>query len=106
MFEKQLKIRKNLDFWQFAETELLDGLYWEELYNKGRRVTTFKCPITEELANGPCPVPYTDRSERGREVSEPELVQSSHFPLITGTDILRLLVGQTEQHATYSNLQI
>ena len=62
LFEDQLKIRKNIDFWDFAETELLDGLYWEELYNKGRRVTTFKCPITEELANGPCPVPYTDRN--------------------------------------------
>ena len=82
LFEDQLKIRKNIDFWDFAETELLDGLYWEELYNKGRRVTTFKCPITEELANGPCPVPYTDRSDRPQREMNLDLHVNSLLSLL------------------------
>ena len=67
---------------------------WQE---EERRPVSYQFSL---LTGGP------QQREGGREVSEPELVLSSHFPLITGTDILRLLVGQTEQHATSSNLQI
>ena len=61
LFEKQDRIKTNKDFWKFAEDDLMNGLYWEELYNKGRRVTEFKCPHSELLATQPCPVPPTDR---------------------------------------------
>ena len=35
-------MKTNKDFWKFAEDDLMKGLYWEELYNKGRRVTEFR----------------------------------------------------------------
>jgi polycystin 2 len=62
LFENQQKITQAKDFWDFVEGDLLKGLYWEELYNQGRKVTKFKCPSTGILANDPCPVPYTDRN--------------------------------------------
>ena len=62
LFENQQKITQAKDFWNFVEGDLLNGLYWEELYNKGRKITKFKCPSTNILANDPCPVPYTDRN--------------------------------------------
>ena len=63
LFEKQAKVKNNKDFWNFVENDLLDGLYWEELYNKGRkRGTVFVCPSTGDLATSPCPVPTTDRN--------------------------------------------
>ena len=62
LFEKQDRVKTNKDFWKFAEDDLMNGLYWEELYNKGRRVTEFKCPHSELLATQPCPVPPTDRN--------------------------------------------
>jgi len=62
LFENQQKITQAKDFWNFVESDLMDGLYWEELYNKGRKVTQFKCPSTGMLANDPCPVAYTDRN--------------------------------------------
>ena len=34
LFEKQAHVRTTKDFWNFAEEDLLKGLYWEELYNK------------------------------------------------------------------------
>ena len=61
LFEGQASIKTNRDFWNFAENDLLDGLYWEELYNHGRKNTQFICPKTDILANQPCPVPPTDR---------------------------------------------
>ena len=61
LFENQVKIKTSRDFWNFAEEDLLKGLYWEELYNKGRRKTNFRCPSTDELATEPCPVAPTDR---------------------------------------------
>lgn len=62
LFENQQKITQAKDFWNFVEGDLLKGLYWEELYNQGRKITKFKCPSTGILANDPCPVPYTDRN--------------------------------------------
>ena len=80
LFEKQAHVRTTKDFWNFAEEDLLKGLYWEELYNKvgicklcstghappcplpqGRRKTDFKCPSTDVLATEPCPVAATNR---------------------------------------------
>ena len=71
-------MKTNKDFWKFAEDDLMKGIYWEELYNKGRRVTEFRsisflddlmnffilfrCPHSELLATQPCPVPPTDRN--------------------------------------------
>lgn len=46
----------------------MNGLYWEELYNKGRRVTEFKCPHSELLATQPCPVPPTDRLKTSKQL--------------------------------------
>lgn len=43
LFEKQDKVTQMKDFWVFVEGDLLDGLYWEKLYNKGRKVTEFRC---------------------------------------------------------------
>ena len=39
-------MKTNKDFWKFAEDDLMKGLYWEELYNKGRRVTEFRWVVT------------------------------------------------------------
>lgn len=42
------------------ENDLLDGLYWEYLYNEGTD-KNFVCPGGEE-AVGPCPVAPSDRN--------------------------------------------
>ena len=41
LFEKQAKVTQMRDFWVFVEGDLMSGLYWEKLYNKGRKVTEF-----------------------------------------------------------------
>ena len=45
---------------QFLEEDMLDGLYWEYLYNDGSD-KRFICPGGEE-AVGPCPVAPADRN--------------------------------------------
>ena len=57
LFEHQPKVTTASQFWQFMEEDVMKGLYWEELYNKGRKTTQFRCPSTGVLANEPCPVP-------------------------------------------------
>ena len=60
LFEKQAKVTQMRDFWVFVEGDLMSGLYWEKLYNKGRKVTEFRCPSTglkAQCAEPPCPCP-------------------------------------------------
>ena len=42
LFEKQAKVTQMRDFWFFVEGDLMKGLYWEKLYNKGRKTTEFR----------------------------------------------------------------
>ena len=42
LFEKQAKVTQMKDFWFFVEGDLMDGLYWEKLYNQGRKTTEFR----------------------------------------------------------------
>ena len=48
------------DFWQFMENDLLDTVYWEEMYNTGKKHKDFPCPGFPE-AKGPCPIPEDER---------------------------------------------
>ncbi len=47
-------------FYKFMETDMLDGLYWEYLYDDGNS-KNFICPGGEETV-GPCPVAPSDRN--------------------------------------------
>jgi hypothetical protein len=51
---------KNLVSSQFMEKDLLNGLYWEYMYNTGND-KNFICPGGEEHV-GPCPVAPSDRN--------------------------------------------
>ena len=44
LFAKQLDVTNMGLFWQFAENDLLDGLYWETWYNKGYKKADVLCP--------------------------------------------------------------
>ena len=70
LFAKQLDVTNMGLFWQFAENDLLDGLYWETWYNKGYKKADVLCPDGLR-ATHPCKVQSindvrTDRSEGGR----------------------------------------
>lgn len=79
LFKEYEKVEQISDFWnvsvnvkfcailvfylysfQFLEEDMLDGLYWEYLYNDGSD-KRFICPGGEE-AVGPCPVAPADRN--------------------------------------------
>ena len=62
LFGDQFKMTQARQFWDFAEGKMLDGIYWEQLYNKGiRKNPLVLCP-TGEVADGPCPVLAIDRN--------------------------------------------
>jgi polycystin 2 len=46
---------------QFAENDLIEGLYWETWYNKGWKKAEINCP-DGTLAKQPCKVPPSDRN--------------------------------------------
>lgn len=60
LFAEQKEVSQVTDFWSFMEGKMLDGLYWEYLYNDGTD-KNFVCPGGEE-AIGPCPVAAADRN--------------------------------------------
>ena len=35
LFNKQPEVKNTVEFWDFMEGQLLDGLYWEYWYNNG-----------------------------------------------------------------------
>ena len=53
LFAKQLDVTNMGLFWQFAENDLLDGLYWETWYNKGYKKADVLCPDGSR-ADHPC----------------------------------------------------
>ena len=55
LFAKQLDVTNMGLFWQFAENDLLDGLYWETWYNKGYKKADVLCPDGVR-ATQPCKV--------------------------------------------------
>ena len=55
LFAKQLDVTNMGLFWQFAENDLLDGLYWETWYNKGYKKADVLCPDGVR-ATHPCKV--------------------------------------------------
>ena len=61
LFAKQLDVTNMGLFWQFAENDLLDGLYWETWYNKGYKKADVLCPDGVR-ATHPCKVPPSDRN--------------------------------------------
>lgn len=61
LFAKQLDVTNMGLFWQFAENDLLDGLYWETWYNKGYKKADVLCPDGVR-ATHPCRVPPSDRN--------------------------------------------
>eukprot|EP00095_Tigriopus_kingsejongensis_P002369 maker-scaffold579_size130606-snap-gene-0.31 protein:Tk02369 transcript:maker-scaffold579_size130606-snap-gene-0.31-mRNA-1 annotation:"pkd2 " len=60
LFESGTTVSQVDQFWTFMENDMLDGLYWEYLYNDGSN-KNFVCPGGEE-AVGPCPVNPADRN--------------------------------------------
>ena len=61
LFARQLDVTNMGLFWQFAENDLLDGLYWETWYNKGYKRAEVLCP-DGVVAKQPCRVPPSDRN--------------------------------------------
>lgn len=53
---------------KFLENDLIDGLYWETLYNKGfknapgQKIQPLNCPSSDIPATKPCPVDPADRN--------------------------------------------
>ena len=43
LFKSQEEVVQVADFWNFLETDFLDGLYWEEWYNDGDLRNKFPC---------------------------------------------------------------
>ena len=37
LFGSQMEVRNMKQFWNFVEGDLVDGIYWDTLYNKGYR---------------------------------------------------------------------
>ena len=53
---------------KFMETDMIDGLYWETLYNvgykraPGQKTQPLNCPFDDIPATAPCPVDPADRN--------------------------------------------
>ena len=62
LFEKQMDVTNFNKFWKFLEGDLINGVYWDTLYNRGYRRAQVRCPDSDMLATEPCPVPPSDRN--------------------------------------------
>jgi len=60
LFSKQKEVKNVNEFWEFMETQFLDGLHWEYWYHDGDK-RNYICPGGEE-STGPCPVAPSDRN--------------------------------------------
>jgi len=60
LFYELPEVKNTAEFWEFAEGQMLDGLYWEYWYNTGND-KSYICPGGEE-STGPCPVAPSDRN--------------------------------------------
>ena len=61
LFKKQMDVTNMQLFWQFMEGDLIDGIYWETWYNRGKKFPDVRCP-DGTWATGPCEVPPADRN--------------------------------------------
>ena len=62
LFGAQIDVTNMQKFWQFMETDMVDGIYWETWYNKGFRNAKIRCPNSDDPAKKPCVVPPADRN--------------------------------------------